>query len=162
MTLSFENIERILSVEAEKIQPPPCTYSVTSWERAHQELDAVHRKGEDRNEQYFIGHKYLLHTTTVEVDGQLLIYDFILQRVAATERWRPLCVVYLEGEDSPCESDDDYMSEPDEVAYVEFEGHCSVCNTDSQRDCELCGIGICDRCSLGKTQCKWCILEQTE
>jgi hypothetical protein len=160
MSLSFENVERILSVEASKIQPPPCTYATASWQRALSELDTVHRQGEDRNELYFNGHKYLLHSSTIEVDGNVFIYDFLLERVSTPERWRPLCVIYLDGEDSPCEADDEYLSEEEE--YVEYEGRCSVCRADAPRNCELCGIGICDGCSFEKTQCPWCIMDHLE
>lgn len=159
--MSFENVERILSEKAAALAAtiPSCTYP--SWERAYADLDAIHHRGES----YFIGRTYLLHTILMEVEGHGIYYDFLLQR--SHDGWRPLCAIYLEGEDSPCQVDVEYKeegkeSEENEEEYVEYEGRCSLCKTDSVRDCSLCGIGICDGCSFGKTHCKWCIMENME
>lgn len=150
----FEHVKCICSARAVELNPPPCTYPTESWKRAHVDLDAIHRQGD----AYFIGHKYLLHSTTVKLGEHVLCYDFLLQRVNTAERWKPLCVCYLNTEDSPCEADEDYLPEPDEV-YCEYEGRCSNCQQDAPRNCSECGIGICDGCSFGKTLCKHCMMD---
>lgn len=155
--MSF-SVEIIRSPNANQLNPPSCTYAISSWERAYTDLDAIHRRGEDRNEAYFLGHKYLLHSTTIEYEGRRVVYDFILQRIADAKRWKPLCVCYMEDEESPCEADDEYL-EP-VMEYAEYEGWCFTCQCESGRNCSECGISICDGCSFGKTMCKWCILDQ--
>lgn len=152
----MEPVEHIYSTAAAALNTPERVYP--RWEEVRADLDVIHRQGEDANQAYFIGHKYLIDSTVLEVDGHVVRYDFLLQRVAGPTRWKPMCVCYLAVEESPCEADEEYLADKP-MEYAEKEGHCFICQADAPRNCSECGIGICDGCSFGKTLCKWCLLE---
>lgn len=155
----MEPIELICSAAVNALNPPERTFPL--WEQVRSDLDAIHRQSEDVNQSYFLGHNYLIDSTTVEVNGHVIRYDFLLQRIAGPTRWKPLCVCYLAVEESPCEADDEYRAEEYQAEeYREIDGRCFLCQTNAPRNCSECGIGVCDGCSFGKTMCKWCILDE--